>query len=114
MPLPWKPSKQKGYEKQEARVSKKPGARAQLNSGRTWSGRGDVRHNVPMGEMLIDCKDHSKSKSYRITEQDWTDLKSMAHKTPPGCNPMLQLDIGKHSLVVIEESLWDEIYARLR
>ena len=113
MLLPWKVSKQKGYEKQERRVSKKPGARAQLNSGRTWSGRGDVKQISPVGAMLIDCKDHSGSKSYRLTEGELSELKSMAQKTPPGCQYMLQLDIGKHHVVVIDETLWDEINERL-
>jgi hypothetical protein len=108
--LPWKRSSKSGSQKQEERISKKPGARPQLNSGRTWSGRGDVR----LGDMLIDAKDHSLSKSYRITEGEWNQLKRMAHKTPPGCNPMLQLDVGRFHLVVIEESLWDEIYDRLK
>lgn len=107
MQKPWKSSKKKGYEIQETRLSKKDGARPQLNSGRTWSGRGDVRH----GTMLIDAKDHSNSKSYRITESEWENLKSMAQKTPPGCLPMLQLDVGKFHLVVIDESLWDELNA---
>lgn len=113
MPLPWKSNDQKRYEKQEARVSRKEGAKPQLNSGRTWSAKGDVKQISPAGNMLIDCKDHSESKSYRITEDEWTKLKSMANGTPPGCLPMLQLDVGQHHLVVIDESLWDEINERL-
>jgi len=111
--LPWKPNRKPGYQRQEERISKKPGHRPQLNSGRTWSGRGDVKLISPVSNLLIDAKDHSNSKSYRITEKDWTELKSMAQKTPPGCCPMLHLEIGQHSVVVIEESLWDEINERL-
>lgn len=113
MLLPWKDNPHQGYELQERRSAKKKGARRQLNSGRTWSGKGDVRHRTPAGEMLIDCKDHTDSKSYRITEDEWSEWKSTAHKSPPGCQPMYQLDIGKHRLVVIEEDLWDEILERL-
>ena len=112
--LPWKPSSKKGYEIQEKRLAKKKDSRPQLNSGRTWSGRGDVKQNSPIGHMLIDAKDHSRSKSYRVTAEAWATLKSMAYKTPPGCQPMLQVDVGSHSLVIIEESLWDSICERLR
>lgn len=112
MPLPWKQRKQ-GYEIQEARLARKPGARPQLNSGRTWSGRGDVKQISPVANMLIDAKDHSNSKSYRITEAAWENLKSIANRTPPGCQPSLHLNVGKCRLVVIEEDLWDEINERL-
>ncbi len=109
MALPWKPNQQQAYEKQERRLAKKPNSRPQLNSGRTWSGRGDVKENTASGTMLIDAKDRTESKSYRLTEEEWTDLKLMANKTPPGCNPMLALNLGQHRLIIIEESMWDEI-----
>lgn len=72
-----------------------------------------MKEDTDIGAMLIDAKDRTESKSYRITEQEWTDLKLMANKTPPGCNPMLVLNIGSHSLVVIEEAVWDALNFRI-
>lgn len=109
MKTPWKKDTTPKYAKQEARTAKKPGARAQLNSGRTWSGLRDVRRKVRSFSFLIDNKT-TDDKGYRITEDDWLKFARDARRTPPGCHPMLQLDIRSVRLVVLEEDTLDAIF----
>jgi hypothetical protein len=113
MSTPWNRAKEQRYAKQEKRTSKKPGARAQINSGRTWSSLRDVVQDSPFGRMLIDNKT-TEARSFTIKDDDWISLKRDANRTPPGCSPAFQIDIRDLRLLVIEDSLWDEIvkYAR--
>lgn len=113
MKTPWQRVTDPDYVKQERRTSKKKGARPQLNSGRTWSSLRDVKQNSPIGHILIDNKT-TEAESYRITKPDFKALKRDANRTPPGCHPALQIDIGSLRLMVVEESLWDEILNYIR
>jgi len=108
MKTPWQQVKESRSQLQEKRTARKPGARSQINSGRTWSSKGDVVLNSPIGRILIDNKD-TEDASYRITEDDWRKLKKQANQTPPGCQPGLQIDIRNLRLLVIEEATYDEI-----
>lgn len=114
METPWDRAKKRPkYAEQEARTAKKPGARAQLNSGRTWSGLRDVIMDSPLGRILIDNKTTEKP-SYTLTEDEWKGLKRDANRTPPGCHPALQVDIKGTRLFIIEDPLWDEIQEYIR
>lgn len=107
METPWSPDRKTASQKQEARTAKKPGARPQLNSGRTWSGKGDVKQY----DVLIDNKT-TEARSYTIKldgEHGWLAHKTHANRTPPGCLPALQVDISGVRLVVVEESFYDEL-----
>jgi hypothetical protein len=108
MKTPWEQVKESRSQRQEKRTGKKPGARQQINSGRTWSSKGDATWDSPIGRLLIDNKD-TEDFSYRITEDDWDKLKKQANQTPPGCQPGLQIDIRNLRLLVIEEATYDEI-----
>lgn len=108
MKTPWQRATSPEYARQEKRTAKKPGARAQLNSGRTWSGLRDVRQASPVAHVLIDNKT-TDEKSYRITKDDWESLKRDANRTPPGCLPAFQLDISGTRLMVIDDDHYDEI-----
>jgi hypothetical protein len=104
--VPWKLGK-KPYIEQEKRTAKKAGARPQLNSGRTWSGKGDVRQSSPVGHLLIDNKT-TETMSVRFSRDDFIKLEKQANRTPPGCSPMFQIDIAGLRTVWISERLWDE------
>lgn len=110
---PWQRATERRYEAQERRTAKKPGARAQLNSGRTWSGLRDVKQASPIAHVLIDNKT-TEATSYRITEDDFAKLKRDANRTPPGCLPAFQIDIRDLHLMVIEDAHWDEIIDYIR
>lgn len=110
--LPWKLGKKKPYEKQEARTAKKPGAKAQVNSGRVWSALRDVKRTVRGKTYLYDNKTTS-SHRYTLSLEEFQILKRDANRTPPGCIPVLQIDFqnGERlvSLVVVEESVFDDL-----
>ncbi len=113
MTPPWRLGKKPRYAEQEDRTGKKPGARKQMNSGRTWSALRDVKRVVGEFTFLYDNKT-TESASFTVSEPEFRALKRDANRTPPGCLPVLQIDFGdKASLVVIEESLFDELCGRL-
>ena len=105
---PWARARKLKYQEQEDRTAKKPGATAQLNSGRTWSALRDVTLKTFLGKLLIDNKT-TELPSYRLTKPDWHGLKRDANRTPPGCLPALQIDIQDLKLMVLEELTWDEL-----
>ena len=108
MKIPWGRTPLPEYARQERRTAGKVGARAQINSGRTWSSLRDVLQRSPVAHVLIDNKT-TGSDSYRITKPEWSKLKRDANRTPPGCLPALQLDINGLSLMVIEDGHYDAI-----
>jgi hypothetical protein len=117
MKTPWQRAQDRRpkYALQESRAAKKPGATAQVNSGRTWSSLRDVKLESPLGRVLIDNKTTETASSYRITEKDWLELRRDANRTPPGCHPALQIDLSDRvRLMTIEEPFWDEILDYIR
>jgi hypothetical protein len=108
MKTPWEQAKERRYQRQERRTASKPGAKAQVNSGRHWFSKRDVLESTPLGHVLTDNKD-TEGQSFTIKKLDWLALKKDAIKTPPGCHPSLQIDIQDVRLRVIGEDLWDEI-----
>jgi hypothetical protein len=107
MKTPWK-KHGLSYADQEKRTASKPGARAQVNSGRTWSGLRDVKQRSPVAHVLIDNKT-TDAQSYRIEKGDWLELKRDSNRTPPGCLPALQVDISGLALIVLEDGHYDAI-----
>lgn len=115
---PWSKSTTPAYTKQEARISKKAGARAQVNSGRTWKARGDAVEMVrQIAPILTDCKgpkEEGKETSYTLTPKKWRQLRKMANSTPPGCVPSFQLDLAPDvRLRVIDDSLFEIMRSRI-
>ena len=108
---PWERAKKSRSLRQEERTARKRGARKQPNSGRTWHSKGDVTLDSFLGKLLIDNKTNEKpeNKSYRLDKDDWLVLRRISNRTPPGCHPVLQVDLQEIHLMVFEESLWDEI-----
>jgi len=111
MTVPWNKDRTPNYLKAEKEQAKRKGARAQINSGRLWFSLRDVIEKTVLGNLLIDNKTGRDGPliSYRVTQYDWHDLKRDANRTPPGCHPVLRLNIGPYKLMVIEEDLWDEV-----
>jgi len=118
MSVPWRLGKKKPYEKQEARTAKKDGARPQLNSGRRWDGKGDVKRLTKFGTFLYDNKTRGVG-GFTLTARDFLKLKKQANSTPPGCMPVFQVDLKSTDetklirLVIIEEDVFDEMLDRL-
>lgn len=111
METPWKKAIRQRYEKQELRTAKKPGARAQINSGRVWHSLRDVSVKTVLGRLLIDNKT-TEARSYTISldgKDGWNALKRDANRTPPGCSPGFQIDIREISLIVLEEQWFDDL-----
>jgi hypothetical protein len=81
---------------------------------KNWnSGRGRIKSDATMqsilGKVLVDNKD-TEADSYRIQGDDWRLQRRLANRTPPGCHPALQVDIGDDiHLFICELGLWDEI-----
>jgi len=111
MTVPWNKGRRPEYLKDEIRQAKRPGARRQINSGRLWFSLRDVIEKTKVGTLLIDNKTGKDGplKSYRITEKEWDEIHRDANRTPPGCHPVLRLNIGRYRLMVIEEDLWDDV-----
>ena len=73
MTVPWKKDETPEYVKAERRQAQRSGARAQVNSGRVWSGLRDVIEKSPIGVLLIDNKTgrYGPVKSFRVSEDSW-------------------------------------------
>lgn len=113
MKTPWQRATDPKYALQERRTAKKPGARPQVNSGRTWSSLRDVKQESPLGHLLIDNKT-TDAKSFSIVREDFIALRRDANRTPPGCHGAFQVDIQDLRVMVIGEDLWDETLNYIR
>lgn len=87
-PTPWEQARtgQKSR-RQESRLAKLPGGRQQVNSGRTWFSKRDVR----LGGFLVEARTTSK-RSYSISADEFETLTKDALGTPPGQLPAMQID----------------------
>jgi hypothetical protein len=100
---PWRQAKKKqSYMVQEAKLSASPGARAQVNSGRTWFSKRDVRKNG----FLIEART-TQAGSYTIKEAEWEKLTGDSFGQPPGLLPAMQIDLQEHHLWVMRQEDWD-------
>jgi hypothetical protein len=101
--VPWKQAKEKqAYQRQEERLSSSPGARAQVNSGRTWFSKRDVRQNG----FLIEART-TQAGSYTIKEAEWEKISKDSFGQPPGLLPAMQVDLNEHHLWIMRQEDWD-------
>jgi hypothetical protein len=85
---PWKQAKANlKSRRQESRLAKLPGGRAQVNSGRTWFSKRDVR----LGGFLVEARTTAKG-SYTISRDEFLHVQRDALGTPPGQLPAMQVD----------------------
>lgn len=114
METPWDRAKERqGYIEHEARISRKPGARAQPNSGRHWTRLLDVsqRFSTWFSRILFDAKSTDK-ESYSISKKEWAKVKRNANRSPidgMSAIPAMALQIQDLRLVVFEEDFWDQL-----
>lgn len=84
MDTPWKRAKKTGYQRQEEALAKKPGGKKQLNSGRHFPQRRDVR----LYSYLIEARlvESTKAKSYTLKNAELEKLTKDAffHNVLPG------------------------------
>lgn len=91
MTTPWeKADAQRKARRQEDRMGKKPGAQKQVNSGRTWFSKRDVRWNG----FLVETR-YTDNKTYPIERDEFKRMTSDAIRTPPGQLPAMQIDFGE-------------------
>ena len=85
---PWKQARanQKSA-RQEKKLAAEKGGRQQVNSGRLWWSKRDVRLNG----FLVEART-TESASYTISKVEFAKLTRDAFGTPPGQLPAMQLD----------------------
>ena len=107
MRTPWNQAQQqKRSRRQEAGLAALPGGRAQVNSGRTWVSKRDVRLNG----FLVEARFTDKA-SYSISRAEFDKIVRDAIGTPPGQLPAIQLDFeGGETLSLMIIRLEDHRY----
>lgn len=85
-----------------------PGGEKQVNSGRFWRWKRDGK----LREFLVEARTTEK-RSYAISKDEFSLIRIEALKTPPGLLPAMQIDIQDLSLVVIELTAFQDLYAEL-
>ena len=96
------------HARQEKLLAKRPGARQQVNSGRTsWRSKRDVRLRL-IWNWLIEARTTDKAR-YTVEKREFEAIRSQALLTPPGCLPGMQVDIQDLSLMIVELRDWDEL-----
>lgn len=99
MDTPWDRAKaQQKSQKQEKRIGNLPGGRKQINSGRNWFSKRDVR----LGGYLVEAR-ITDAQSYTIKKKEFEQITSEAIQTPPGMLPAMMLEIAGLRLVVTRE-----------
>lgn len=106
---PWQRARKSRSEKQEARIGKMDGGERQVNSGRFWRWKRDGK----LYEFLVEARTVEKSRSYTISKDEFQHIRRQALQTPPGLLPAMQIDILDLSLMVIELTAFQDLYARL-
>lgn len=110
---PWKQATSgKRSERQERRLAKLPGGQKQINSGRHWVSKRDVR----LGGFLVEARTTEKD-SYRLERDEFEDITRDALSTPPGQLPAVQIDFekaGREPLSLITIRLSDHVYREQR
>jgi hypothetical protein len=99
-------------QRQERRLAKEPGGKKQINSGRHWVSKRDVRLNG----YLVEARTTEK-KSYSISRKEFEDITRDALSTPPGQLPGLQIDFekpGSETLSLFVGRLKDHLYLQER
>ena len=109
MQTPWHRAKARKSQRQEKRLGQLPNSRTQPNSGR---GRFLKRDARIFGNFLTEART-TDAQSYRIEKKEFQDLTKQAARQPPGCLPLMALEIDGLRLWVIREVDGEEILARL-
>lgn len=86
-PTPWGRARRTQSERQERRLGKLPTGKKQINSGRHWFSKRDVR----LGGFLVEART-TGSASYTLSRPEFDKLTREAFGSPPGMLPAIQLD----------------------
>lgn len=86
-PTPWDQAQQTKSQRQESRLGKLPGGRKQVNSGRHWFSKRDVR----LGGFLVEART-TGAASYTIGRPEFDAVTRQAIGSPPGMLPAFQID----------------------
>lgn len=105
---PWNRAKKSRSTRQEQRLGKLEGGTQTPSSGRLWRWHRDGK----LREFLIEARTTEK-RSYAIDRDEWSHIRHEALKTPPGLLPGMQIDIQDLSLIAIELTHFQDLYARL-
>lgn len=97
--------------RQEERLAKLPGGKKQINSGRSWISKRDVR----LGGFLVEARTTEKA-SYAINRDEFIEIERNAIGTPPGQLPAVQIDFTTPSrtLSLMVVRLDDHVYRSQR
>lgn len=106
---PWQQAKsQQKSRKQEERLANEEGGRRQINSGRLWHSKGDVR----LGDFLVEARTTDK-ESYRLTVEDLKKIERQAANTGGMPLPAMQIDMSGAQVFVMRLTDHQEREARL-
>ena len=105
---PWTRARKLRSTLQEERLNDMPGGRQQPNSGRFWRWKRDG----VVWNFLVEART-TEHKSYRIEKDEFQLIRKQAFQTPPGLRPAMNLEIQDLRLIVIEESAFELMLARL-
>lgn len=110
-PTPWEQAKaNRRSRRQEERLARLPDAKKQINSGRTWFSKRDVR----LGGFLVEARTTLK-KSYSIVREEFEKLTREALGSPPGQLPGMQIDFeGESTLSLFVMRLEDHLAREAR
>lgn len=111
METPWSRARKLRSMKQEQRIGQMEGGQKSVNSGRFWQWKRDGR----IYEFLIEARTNENPtvKSYRISKDEFLNLRKEGLKEPRGLKPAMQVSIGDLDLIVIELRDFHEMYTRL-
>jgi hypothetical protein len=95
---PWDRARKTRSQLQEERLGNTEGGSKQLNSGRTsWRSKRDAVYR----EFLVEARS-TESGSYTVKAEEWRNLRKEAFQTPPGCLPMIQVELQELTLAVVD------------
>jgi hypothetical protein len=108
---PWTRARKLRSQMQEERLNTLPGGQKGVNSGRIWRFKRDGR----IHDFLIEARTNEKpgAKSYRIEKAEFLELRREALTQPGGMKPGMQVTIDDLDLMVIELSVFTEMYNHL-
>lgn len=107
-PTPWQQAREnRKSQRQEERLAKLPNATKQINSGRTWFSKRDVR----LGGFLVEART-TGARSYSISKNEFEKLTREAFGTPPGQLPGMQIDFEGETILSLFVMRLDDHLAR--
>jgi hypothetical protein len=95
--------------KQEERLAKLVGGKAQAGSGAVWSAKGDVKQE----DYLFENK-YTEKESFRLSVELWQEIEKKAMIAESGRKPAMHIEIGKSKtrLVVMSEEDFLELFRK--